>query len=65
MRVEFGNHIDLCKRITYSGGTLLIITTIYDAIYIVDCKAKEIAAIYYEKLLTDGWIDASELDYHN
>lgn len=33
MRIRFGNHIDLCKRVSYSGGTILVITTVYDRVY--------------------------------
>ena len=49
MRVQFGNHIDLCKRVTYSGGMILIITTMYNSVYTVNCENEFIASKSYEK----------------
>lgn len=65
MRVRFRNHIDLCKRITYSGSDLLIITTEYGHIYTVVANSKEDAEALYEKALIDGYIDVSNLEYTN
>ena len=66
MRVKFGNHIDLCKRISHSeGSSLLLITTIYDSLYIVDCKDESVARNLHNKALIDGYIDVSDYYYSN
>lgn len=65
MRVKFGNHIDLCKRVSYSGGTILVITTTYNSIYSVECGNKSIASKMYEQALVDGCLDVSEFEYSN
>ena len=66
MRVRFGNHIDLCQRVTHSEGSrLLLITTVYDSLYTVDCINNETATGLYNKVLVDGYIDVSELRYSN
>lgn len=66
IRIQFGHHIDLCKRVSYSGvGTLLIITTIYNSVYTVDCKNKSTALKLYEELLINGYLDVSEFEYSN
>lgn len=65
MRVKFGNHIDLCKRVSYSGGTILVITTAYNSVYAVDCGNKSIASKMYEQALVDGYLDVSEFEYSN
>lgn len=66
IRIRFGNHIDLCKRVSYSGaGTLLVITTIYNSVYTIDCKNESIALKSYEEILTNGYLDVSEFEYSN
>lgn len=65
MRVRFGNHIDLCKRISYSGGTILIITTIYNSVYAVNCENESKASKMYEEILIGGYLDVSEFEYSN
>lgn len=65
MRVRFGNHIDLCKRVTYSGGTILIITTMYNRVYTVNCENEPTASKSYEEILTNGYLDVSEFEYSN
>lgn len=66
MRVKFGNHIDLCKRITHSDGSkLLLITTINNSLYTVDCKYESVARNWFNKALVDGYIDVSDYDYSN
>lgn len=65
MRVRFGNHVDLCKRVSWSEGCLLTVTTIYDNEYVVDCKTKEQARRMYEQVLKVGYIDVSHLPYSN
>ena len=66
MRVKFGNHIDLCKRIRHSDNSaLLLITTIYDTIYTVNCGSYRAALELYHKAFVDGFIDVSNLQYSN
>lgn len=66
MRVRFGNHIDLCNRVTHTDGSkFLLITTVYNATYIVDCVSNEIATELYNKVLVNGYIDVSEFSYNN
>lgn len=65
IRVRFGNHIDLCKRVSYIGGTLLIITTIYNSVYTVNCKNESTALKSYEEILANGYLDVSEFEYSN
>ena len=65
IRVRFGNHIDLCKRVSYIGGTLLIITTIYNRVYTVNCKNESTALKSYEEILANGYLDVSEFEYSN
>lgn len=65
MRVRFGNHIDLCKRISYSGATILIITTIYNSVYAVNCENESTASKLYEESFKNGYLDVSEFEYSN
>lgn len=65
MRIRFGNHIDLCKRVTYSGGTILIITTMYNSVYTINYENEFIASKSYEEVLTNGYLDVSEFEYSN
>lgn len=66
MRVKFDNHIDLCKRVTHSERShLLLITTVYDELYTVDCTSDVMATELYNKVLTDGYIDVSHFYYNN
>lgn len=66
MRVKFGNHIDLCKRITHSDGSkLLLITTINNSLYTVNCEYVSVARNLHNKALIDGYIDVSDYDYSN
>lgn len=65
IRIRFGNHIDLCKRVSYSGGTILIITNICNSMYTVNCKNKSIASKLYKEILTNGYLDVSEFEYSN
>ena len=66
MRVKFGNHIDLCKRVTHSeGSSLLLISTVHNSLYTVECEDEEIAEGLYWKMLVDGYIDVSNFEYSN
>lgn len=66
MRVKFGNHIDLCKRVTHSeGSSLLLITTTYNSLYTVECVNESIATALHDKVLIDGYIDVSNFEYSN
>lgn len=66
IRIRFGHHTDLCKIVSYSGtGTLLVITTIYNSVYTVDCKNESTASKSYEEILTNGYLDVSEFEYSN
>jgi hypothetical protein len=66
MRVKFGNHIDLCKRVTHSeGSNILLITTVYNSLYTVDCTDEAIATELHNKVLVDGYIDVSNFYYSN
>lgn len=66
MRVKFGNHIDLCKRVTHSEGShLLLVTTIYNDLYTIDCFSYEMATELHDKVLVDGYIDVSNFYYSN
>lgn len=66
IRIRFGHHIDLCKRVSYSGtGTLLVITTIYNSVYTVDCKNEFVASKSYEEILVNGYLDVSGFEYSN
>lgn len=64
MRIKFGNHIDLCKRVTCSGN-LLLITTVYNDLYTVDCESESTASRLYEEVLFKGYLDVSEFEYSN
>lgn len=64
IRIRFGHHTDLCKRVSYSGsGTFLVITTICNSVYTVDCKNESTASKSYEEVLTNGYLDVSEFEY--
>lgn len=64
MRVKFDNHIELCRRITHSEGSkLLLITTTYNSIYTVDCITNEKATELYNKAYFEGYIDISKFYY--
>lgn len=65
IRIRFGNHIDLCKRVSCSGDIFLIITTIYNSVYTVNCKNESTASKSYEEILTNGYLDVSEFEYSN
>lgn len=65
MRIKFRNHIDLCKSVSYDGGRLLIITTMYNNVYTVDCKNESIASKLYEEALIRGYLDVSKYEYSN
>lgn len=66
MRVKFGNHIDLCKRVRRSEGShILLITTEYNELYTVDCFSYEMATELYNKVFIDGYIDVSDFYYSN
>lgn len=65
MRIKFGNHIDLCKRVSYSGGALLIITTVYNDVYTVNCKSEYNASKLYKEALVNGYLDVSDFEYSN
>lgn len=66
MRVKFGNHIDLCKSIRQLGGShLLLITTMFNDVYTVDCGGRETATQMINKALVDGYIDVSDFGYSN
>ena len=66
MRVKFGNHIDLCKRMRHSEGSrFLLITTIYNDLYAVDCTSETMATELHNKVLVDGYIDVSNFHYSN
>lgn len=65
MRIKFCEHIDLCKRVSYSGGALLIITNIYNSVYTVNCKSESTASKLYEEILTNGYLNVSEFEYSN
>lgn len=64
MRVRFKDRIEIAKRITYrNGSTHLIIVTLYDTLYAVECGSVEVASMLYEEALTNGYIDVSECSY--
>jgi hypothetical protein len=66
MRVKFGHHIDECKRVTHrENSDMLIITTVFDALYTVCANSKEEANEAYVKLLVEGYFDASNCEYSN
>lgn len=65
MRIKFGNHVDLCKRVSYSEGNFLIVTTMYDQVYTINCGNKVIASRLYEEILVEGYLDVSEFEYSN
>ena len=66
MRVKFDDHIDLCTRISHpKESNLLIISTIRNSIYTVDCVDGLYAKELYNRALIQGYIDVSHLDYSN
>lgn len=65
MRVKFDNHIDLCKRVRHSKGSNLLLITNANSVYVVDCITEAYAKELFDKMLTDGYIDVSHLDYSN
>lgn len=64
MRVNFGNHIDLCKRIRLTDDGLLLITT-YNSVYTVDCGSYVKASAVYNQAFINGCIDVSRFEYSN
>jgi len=65
VRVKFGNHIDECSRVRHSDNSNLLLITTGNSVYAVNCGTKETAAELLQKVLTDGYIDVSHLQYSN
>lgn len=65
MRVKFGNHIDLCRRITLSEGSSILIITTMNGVYTVDCGANDVAVALYAQMLVYGYIDVSGYKWSN
>ncbi len=64
MRVRFGDHIDLCQRVTYNNSFFIFVTNVYGKVYTVDCKNEITASKLYEEVLINGYLDVSEFDYY-
>lgn len=66
MRVKFNNHIDLCKRIRHpNNSSLLLISTVYNELYTVECETVSYAEHLYKRAFENGYIDVSYLKYSN
>lgn len=65
MRVKFGNHIDWCKRVTHPEGSNLLLITNANSVYTVDCVTERYAEDLFNRVLTNGYIDVSYLNYSN
>ena len=65
MRVKFGNHIDLCNRVTHSEGSNILLITTKNSVYVVDCGTEARARELFYKVLSNGYIDVSNLSYSN
>ena len=66
MRVKFGRRINLCKRVTHTpDSSLLLITTMYDGLYTVDCGSVKTAEVLFSQVLINGYIDVSDFEYSN
>lgn len=64
MRVRFKDRIEIAKRITYrNGSTHLLIVTLYDTLYAVECGSVEVALRLYEESFENRYIDVSECNY--
>lgn len=58
MRVRFGNEVKLCVSVK-QNSTLLIITTIQNEVYKVDCENVFHASELLQILLEKGYLDLS------
>ena len=65
MRVKFGNHIDLCNRITHSEGSSLLLITNRNGVYTVNIRNVTEAEELFNQALVDGYLDVSDYEYSN
>lgn len=65
MRVKFGNHVDLCDRVTHSEGSKILLITNRNSVYIVNIENVEKAEDLFNQALVDGYLDVSDYEYSN
>lgn len=65
MRVKFGNHIDLCDRVTHSEGSKILLITNRNSVYTVNIGNVEKAEELFNQALVDGYLDVSDYEYSN
>jgi len=65
MRVKFGNHVDLCNRITHSVNSELLLITNKNCVYTVLIGNVEKAEELLNQALVNGYLDVSNYEYSN
>lgn len=65
MRVKFGNHVDLCNRVTHSEGSKMLFITNKNSVYVVNIGNVEKAEELLMRALVYGYLDVSEYEYSN
>ena len=65
MRVKFGNHIDLCDRVTHSEGSKILLITNRKSVYTVNIRNVEKAEELFNQALVYGYLDVSDYEYSN
>lgn len=65
MRVKFGNHVDLCDRVTHSVDSEWLLITDRNCIYTVLVGSVEKAEELLNQALVDGYLDVSNYEYSN
>lgn len=65
MRVKFGNHVDLCYRVTHSEGSKVLLITNRNSVYTVNIGNVEKAEELFNQALVDGYLDVSDYEYSN
>lgn len=65
MRVKFGNHVDLCDRVTHSEDSSLLLITNRNCVYTVNVVDVSKAEDLFNQALVDGYLDVSDYEYSN
>lgn len=65
MRIKFGNHIDLCDRVTHLEGSKILLITNRNSVYTVNIGNVGKAEELFNQALVDGYLDVSDYEYSN
>lgn len=63
MRINFGNRVELCKRLVYPKGSDVLLVTTKSGLYVVQCNSRDDAMDLYTYTYIYGYIDVSDLKY--